>query len=146
MIFICQSDTNSHPKSVGSSERNDLSSLVYTNKTSVNKFWGWHLLHLISTNIETQRLLKSQGWTKMETNSRMFFCVSASTEQWHKWILMAYFHVNFNSHFLAAFCQHINTFFHTSDISSGNYPHLPVSNGIKLVYHDLGLVSPHEVI
>lgn len=36
--------------------------------------------------------------------------VSWSNEQERAWILIAHFHVNVNSHFLAAFCQHINIF------------------------------------
>lgn len=84
-------------------------------KTSGNEFRDWHLLQIISsTNIETRgsikerRLKQSRRRTAGCAIMQLFFFVSWSNEQWHAWILIAYFHVNLNSHSLAAFCQHIN--------------------------------------
>lgn len=57
--------------------------------------------------------------------------VSWSDEQWHAYILIANFYVNVNSHFLAAFCQHINIFTYLRQ-SKGKHPHFPVSNGLKI--------------
>ena len=57
--------------------------------------------------------------------------MSRSDERWHAWILIAYFHVNLNSRFSAAFCQHINISSYLRQ-RKGNHPHFPVSNGIKI--------------
>lgn len=83
-----------------------------------------------------KRSIKELELNKEGRNSRMcdntiVLFVSWSNEQWHAWILIAYFHVNVNSHFLAAFCQQINIFSYLQQ-SKGNILHFPVSNGVKI--------------